>query len=169
MLKPLARALTVVLLLTGCSAGPDQTSEDDRPTRAEYEAAQEATRKCLEERGFTLEIEEHDRQVIYGVDSTTEEGSVAFNECAAEHLDEIEAAYSDPGHLTGAERDAEMQRLLDCLADTGVHDLSSETTDSQVFLDRIGDGTLSDLGLSDALRCFNTHRGVWPPGDPNNP
>lgn len=62
-----------------------------------------------------------------------------------------------------------MAKLLECLAAHGIDDLSAETTDSVVFVKRIMDGALDELGVHGAMNCFNNHRGVWPPGDSNNP
>lgn len=144
------------------------------PTEAEYRAAVQATADCVAAAGFTVSAVEKSQisgEYRFGIDNAEPSAyEPAYDSCAKEHLQDVERAYLGATRLTGEARDAAMRDLIDCLAAVGVSGLSDGVVDSRVFVAAIWDQLGDDQGSqSKAMLCMERYRGVWPPGDANNP
>lgn len=158
-----------------------QWTKDRKPTEAEYKASMEQARQCMIRRGF--DVDElfkypNGNTWAFGVNykpgtsqKVKDEGFASYVLCTARYSDAISQAYHDPGHLTGAERDSDMQALLTCLKDAGFDDpgLKASETDSRRFVTIIWSAKYSQDQQNQGMDCFNSHLAVWPPGDANNP
>ncbi|TRY19410.1 hypothetical protein FOJ82_00385 [Tessaracoccus rhinocerotis] len=163
-------AVSIVALAALAACSPSAEAEG-APTAAEYRAAVESARTCVQRAGFetgSLQEVPHSKELQFSVEAKPG-NEEAYDSCYDEHLKEISAAYLQPERLTGDERDRAMTQLIDCLERIGVSGLQDSTTDSRVFVAAIMDGSLSEDEVFEAMGCMETHRGVWPPGDANNP
>lgn len=164
--------VTAAVAVSACSAGPTPTPSI--PTEAEYRAAVQATADCVAAAGFdvsTVEKSEASGEYRFGIDNAEPSAFEAtYDQCANDHQNQIEQAYLGATRLSGQARDAAMHDLVKCLTDVGVSGLSEGTTDSRTFVKAIWDQLESDAEReSQAMACMERYRGVWPPGDANNP
>lgn len=183
-------AMTAALL--GCAAqSRTQVSEfqqdliTDGVTDSEYREAFDAAARCMDEHGWevsdirldsdglrlTANIQKKQSTTGSGTQSAQEEGvefTKVSKECRSEYLDEVEYEYILAHTLTGSERDAEMQALIDCLQQpwngvTGVQTTDDETQVRTKILDQLA----NTPALGTALTCLEQHARVFPPVKPD--
>lgn len=181
----LTRALfapTLLLVLAGVGTGCSSTSAVTQPpSEAEYRAAVEAVADCLIGKGYDAEVDSGDLPGEYSVginfsgnvepeDAEAVAADAAYDECWAEHAKQTAQEFQEGQRLTGVERDKAMEALVECLTDLGVTGVDVGQTDSTVFVaaiwEQLAEGSREAV---DAMDCMERHRGVWPPGDKNNP
>lgn len=174
----LATALLMAGALSGCS---DPAPTDQAPTEAEFRAAIETTASCVVAKGFDADVNKGELPGDYTVgisfdgnvepdDPEAVAAEAAYNECWAEHAAEISKEFQASQRLTGAERDQAMASLVTCLTGLGVTGVDVGQTDSTVFVsaiwEQLPEGSEEYMK---AMDCMDRYRGVWPPGDKNNP
>lgn len=171
MLERITAAACAVLLLSACT--PSAT-DSQAPTEAEYRAAWQAGADCLVSKGFDARVDWSELSNDYAMEIQNTQGrdaelDEAYNECYAEHMDEIVNAYQETKRVSGSERESVMRELLECLGDLGVTGLDAGTNDSRVFVKAIWEQLSDTPEEIEAMACMERYRGVWPKGDANNP
>lgn len=164
--------------VVGCTAEPTDAASaaattvaailaDQIVTEAEYQSAIESQRSCLRVAGFETSVPKRDKQGIlwtYSVKATEaqqEAASAAMDACYAKTLDGVERTFFIANLPTGAKRDAEFARLIECLAEAGVNGISPNMTESQI-VKQVAVQRADDM--SEGLWCIEDHSALFPEG-----
>ena len=135
--KPRRRLAVLGLVLgllpaavTACAHGgtrPNDILADDHVSDAEYRSAVTAAQKCVVEAGWeTSSVTERPDGVllVFSVEGTAEQAGMDptqdLSDCLAEHVDAVEQKYIEQHMLTGAEKEAELDRMFECFQEIPV-------------------------------------------------
>jgi len=144
--------------------------EDGVVTRSEYRAAMENAATCVEERGWTV-TEVTDDPIGEGLGfSVTFDGQLDpaeearldtdMSECLTVYVDESERVHFLSLAPTGAERDAMLQSLVECLNEAGVEGVSV-AMEVEEFVGAIA-SELPEDEMSKGLLCMDEHATLFP-------
>ena len=169
-----------VLLLCSCAGTDTSTPSGGAVTAAKYRTAVEVTAECVVAKGFEVsKIDEAPDGVLlsFGIggasDAEIESAGRAYDECYEEHLFEIEKTWWWQHVPTGAEREAMMDDLYQCMDAAGLKGLRRAGTATDLLAqitgaDQPGGGgestpeTLERVGL--AQICLDQYPFVYPDG-----
>ncbi len=149
-------ALLCAVAVAGCTVAPSEAPSSTLPeglppfqreilsdgvvTFAEYERAVFRTVQCLRELGYEVDGPELGaRGLFYDYWVTVgPEGSAATSEaqdrCDEEYLRSVAFAWARQNELTGAELEAELERLRACLGEAGVEVAADATVEDLIEL-----------------------------------
>jgi hypothetical protein len=173
----------VVALAAGCS-GEEQVDplDDGVVTQAEYDAAFATAQRCIEDRGFVTagNAVSGDGLSKYflvdipeGATALPEEGSLAIDECAREHLSQVERQWLLDNVPEGAERDAMWESLIQCLAENGLPGFTPGTPSMEIMKAygelRRQRPEFAASQDNHVIDCLDIHRLLWPEEIPLEP
>ncbi|MDR2253856.1 MAG: hypothetical protein LBD97_08390 [Bifidobacteriaceae bacterium] len=176
--------VAVVVLVSGCSGeGEEQVDDpldDGVVTQAEYDAAFAAAQRCIEDRGFVSggnAVSTDGLSKYFLVDipegstALPEEASLAIDECAREHLSQVQRQWLLDNVPEGAERDAMWESLIQCLAENGLPGFTPGTPSLEIMqaYGMMAHRPGYDPAQNHALECMDSHRLLWPEEIPLEP